>query len=67
MEKETWTVTGWSLPDIGMIHVILKNNNGKEESKTYSQMGSFRKWMHKHGLFIEACELEAQVEVTRRF
>ena len=63
MEKETWTVTGWSLPDIGMIHVILKNNNGKEESKTYSQMGSFRKWMRKHGLIVEAIELEAQIEV----
>ena len=59
MEKETWTVTGWSLPDKNMIHVIIKNTQtGKEERKTYQQRGSFRHWMFKHGLVVEAFDLE---------
>lgn len=65
MGNKAWTVKGWSLPDIGMIHVILHNDNtGKEESKTYKQMGSFEKWMMNHGLLVEAIELECQVKLT---
>lgn len=63
MGKTEWTVKGWSLPDYNMIHIILQNSEGKEESKTYKQMGSFRKWMRKHGLIVEAIEMEAQIEV----
>jgi hypothetical protein len=65
MENKAWTVKGWSLPDIGMIHVILHNDNtGKEEGKTYKQMRSFEKWMMAHGLLVEAIELECQVKLT---
>ena len=65
MENTEWKVKGWSLPDFGMIHVILQNTKtGKEESKTYSQMGSFETWMWKHGLLRAALELEYEV-VTR--
>jgi hypothetical protein len=67
MENKEWTIKGWSLPDFGMIHVILQNTKtGKEESKTYRQMGSFRNWMFKHGLIIESIDLIAEVKhITR--
>lgn len=65
MENKAWEIKGWSLPDYNMIHVTLHNTStGKEESKTYSQMGSFRTWMWKHGLLTEAIELECRVKAA---
>jgi hypothetical protein len=67
MENKEWTVKGWSLPDYNMIHIILQNSEGKEESKTYKQMGSFEKWMMNHGLLVEAIELKCRVEAASLF
>ena len=68
MENKEWKVKGWSLPDFGMIHVILENTKtGKEESKTYKQMGSFEKWMMNHGLLVEAIELKCRVKAASLF
>lgn len=44
-----WRTVGYSLPDFGMVHVIISNGN-KRISKTYSQKGSFFNFMYKHGL-----------------
>ncbi len=67
MGKTEWTVKGWSLPDYNMIHIILQNSEGKEESKTYKQMGSFEKWMMNHGLLVEAIELKCRVKAASLF
>lgn len=63
MENKEWEITGWSLPDFRMVHIIIKNTQtGKEESKTYKNKGSFYSWMSKHGLFnSDAIKIAHQV------
>jgi len=57
-----WKITGWSLPDQNMVHVIIKNaKTGEEEHKSYKQRWSFIKFMGFHGLFNEAWEIAANV------
>lgn len=56
MKKTEWTITGWSLPDFRMVHIIIKNTKtGIEKSRTYQRMASFETFMFKHGLFNEDC------------
>ena len=56
MENKEWIITGWSMPDYRMVHIIIQNTKtGKEESKTYKNKGSFYSWMSKHSLFNSDC------------
>ena len=57
-----WTITGWSLPDQNMVHIIIKNTQtGKEEHKSYKQRKSFILFMGRHGLFDQGWEIAKDI------
>ena len=62
MKKTEWEITGWSLPDFGMVHIIIKNTKtGIEKSRTYQRMASFETFMFKHGLIEESINIAREV------
>ena len=55
-----WKVEGWSYPAEKMIHIIITDGT-KRIRKTYSQKGSYLKFMLNHGLLLEAFDIARKV------
>ena len=57
---ENWKVESWSLPDVGMVHIVITDGNNRI-SKNYVKAGAFFTFMFHHGLLDEYAEIKRQV------